>query len=123
MLRANLRDGRTLSFDLFTEGGTEDWKRRQADPAFQSLLTGISILWDGETFALPVPRFFRKVAYSAEVVNDGERPAALKIGALSDDTFASVTVYLKSPRIVRFDVRRMGKPRHVEVGMPWPQER
>lgn len=123
MLRANMRDGRTLCFDLSAPAGTAEWQARQADPEFQANVTGMAVLWEGEQYALPLPRSFRRVAYTAELLKDADKAVGIRLAAQADDTVASITVYFRqAPKLARYDLRRVGKPRYVSRGRPWPQE-
>lgn len=124
MLRANMRDGRTLSFDLADDKGRLEWEANQADPRFQQSITALAILHDRVLHTLPVPKRFRRIAYEATLITNGEDAAvAERIGCLADGVSVQLTVYLKaSPRTTRVDVRRVGKPRWVPQGRALPVE-
>jgi hypothetical protein len=113
LLRANLRDGRTLCFDLLDEAGATEWATHQADPGFQAVVTGLSVAWDRELYTLPLPRAFKKTSYTAELIRDKAGTAnGIRIAVLADDAHASLTLYFTgSPKVTRYDLRRVGKPR------------
>lgn len=113
MLRANLRDGRTLSFDLLDEASAKEWAAHQADPGFQAVVTGLSVAWERELYVLPLPRAFKRTSYTAELMRDKSGIATgIRIAVLADDAHASLTLYFTgTPKLTRYDLRRIGKPR------------
>lgn len=121
MIQANLRDGRTLSFDLRTALEREAWERCQADRTFQSQIQALGICHDGARHMLPAPVRFARVAYTAEVLEKDGRPVAERINLQADDVVLSITLYTGQAKVARTDLRRIGRPRFVPKGLPWPQ--
>jgi hypothetical protein len=123
MVKANLKDGRTLTFDLASEVGSAEWQALQADPTFQSQVTGLGVHWDGELYMFPLPKTFLRLAFSAELLRD--RKGAIigeRIGCQADDILGTLTVYFSAvPKLARYDLRRIGRPRFLSRGRPWPQ--
>jgi len=117
VLKVNLRDGSTLTFDLSTEAGRKDWQRRQGDPHFQAEITGAGILHDGVLHAMPVPSRFRSTQWEAEPIwkknGSGPQIVADRLTCYADATRLSITVHHGSrPRVVRFSAARVGRLRY-----------
>jgi len=112
LLYASLHDGRVLTFDLLTPGGLRDWETLASGPT-GGALTGVALGQDGSRTDLPLPRRFRDVRFSAEVLRDraGE-PAAERVSALADGVLLSLTMYLngRSGRF-RVDLDKRGRAR------------
>lgn len=113
MLRVNVRDGRTLSFDLLSQGGASDWLARQADEGFQATITGISMLWEGKLHSLPLPRMYRRISWSANLIRKSDVPVGVELSVIADETRALLTVYFNGPVSTRSDLHRVGKPRYI----------
>lgn len=110
MIVANLSDGRTLHFDLLREDEAKRWAEVQDNAQFQSSITGIGILHDGRMHVLPLPKGFRRVACSAEVVSgrDGTKVGE-RVVCQMEDMEASLLVYNgNTPPMARFTVNRIG---------------
>lgn len=109
MLKANLVTGQTLTFDLRQADQHAAWEEKQADPTFQRQLRALAIIHDGHMHTLPVPVRFSRIAFSAELLSNGER-----VSCLADDVMCSLTVYSGgNTRVSRVDFHRMGKARFV----------
>lgn len=121
MLKANTRDGRTLTFDLGTPEGKSAWRVFQASPGSQQQLSGLSILHQGMLHTLPTPKHFKALSYTAELVESKGVGVAEKISCQADDVKLTMTVYF-STAMTRMDLQRVGKPRHLAPGQPWPQD-
>lgn len=121
-LKAHLRSGKTLTFQLPQE--FPRWQASQSQASFQSQLTGLCIVADGQTYALPPPVGFRSFSYLAEVESrpNGE-VAAYRIGHQADDVQTTITVYAKNPIMIRMDTRKMGRQRWAAPGRAIPQQR
>lgn len=121
-LKVNLRDGRTLTFDLTSAQDLARWQASQSSPSFQRAITGLA-LHQGCLHTLSTPKRYRRIAYSAELLRDAAGlPVAERISCHADDTLASITLYFRqSPKLVRYDLSRVGTPRYVSRGNPWPQ--
>jgi hypothetical protein len=120
-IKANLRDGRTLSFDLRALAEREAWERCQADQTFQAQIRALAICHEGVMHTLPSPARFARVAYTAEVVGQAGRETGERINLQADDVMLSITIYAGPSKITRTDLRRIGHTRFVPKGRPWPQ--
>lgn len=125
MLRVNLRNGKTLPFDLLAPAEEERWRACQEDPEFQRSVSGIALLHDGVLHSLPVPVGFSRVAFEATIKRNGVGPAAASIACYSDDVAVRLTVYLAGagPRAVRVDMKREGRLRWAPRGRAQPVSR
>jgi hypothetical protein len=113
VLYVNLRDGSALTLDLWTEDGENEWTSRADDPAFHTSVRGVSLALDGHRADLPLPRRFRSVRFSAEVIRDGDgRAVAERVSANADGVLLSLTMYLngRSGRF-RVDLDKRGRAR------------
>jgi hypothetical protein len=115
VLYVSRRDGSVRTYDLRTVEGRRDWAADARDPSWQRGVSGVALAANGSRADLPVPRRFRNVTYSAELVYDraGE-PTAEKVSAVCDDVVLSVTMWLngRSSRF-RFDADRRGTRRFI----------
>lgn len=112
MLYASLNDGRVLTFDLLTPEGLRAWETLASGPA-GGALTGVALGQDGARTDLPLPRRFREVRFSAEVLRDrAGDPAAERVSALADGVLLALTMHLngRSGRF-RVDLDKRGRAR------------
>jgi len=117
VLKVNLRDGRTLTFDLLDPAEMQAWCAHQADPKFQSEITGAGIQHDGTLLALPVPQGFHRKVYEAEVLyrgnGDGRKVAAERLTCYADSIRLSVTAHHGNrPRVVKYAAAKVGRMRY-----------
>lgn len=102
MLKANLRDGRTLVFDLTTDVGLAAW--RESLTTFQKQISGLAIQYERWTHTLPVPVRFRSVEFDADRIQPNGKILGEVISCTVDDVVISLTVYHTG--VSRADVRR-----------------
>lgn len=114
MLRFNLQDGSTRSFNLADEAGKAAWNDVRNDQAFQAAIRGVTVECHGVSHALPVPAGFRaRPLYDAELVaHDDGTPIAVKVWYYVDKYQVTYTVYTGAKRVSRTDVRKVGNLRH-----------
>lgn len=125
MVKANLASGRTVSYDLRTEPGRKSWAHDQMDSEFQSQVRALAVHHERLMHTLPLPPRFARVAWTAEAIqeDDGE-VVGERISCHADEVIVSFTCYYRATsRITRTDLRRLGKPRYLPEGRPWPQAR
>jgi len=109
VLRVNVNDGRTLHFDLEDSVQASQWHDAEADPAFQSAITGIGIIDHGVVHTLSLPRHFHRLAYRAELVKDGERVVGERLDCQADDVLLSLLIYRgNSVPMVRVNLDKLG---------------
>ena len=122
MVKVNLKDGRTLAFDLGATGDERRWKAAASVADFQRTITGMALLHGGELHALPLPKSFHSVSWSADALRDRENAiVGERISVQADDTLATITLYFReTPKLTRFDLRRIGRPRFVSRGRAMP---
>lgn len=120
MVKVNLKDGRTLSFDLADPSALDELRAALEDKRFQAGVTAMSILHDKTLHALPTPQGFTRCAYGAEALfGDGGNVTGERITAHVDDTRITITVYFgQVPRVTRTDVRRIGRARYTPPTRP-----
>lgn len=83
----------------------------------------MAVLANRSLYTLPIPVGFSAKAYMAELVWDRDNmPAAVgeRISVQADDVLLVLTVYYKG--VARADLRKIGKPRFLSPGRPWPQQ-
>ena len=120
MIKVNMADGKTLSFDLKDEKELKDWKQRCNDPKFQKSIRGVGIVHNTQWHAIPVPKKFKSVRYDADLIvntkakDESKRLVGEKIMCYVDDICFSLLVYYGNrPKMARIDVKKIGKQRHV----------
>lgn len=111
MLYASLRDGSVRSYDLRADppAHAEDLR------VLRTEITALSLATDGHRADLPLPRRFRSVAFSAEVVRDRDgEVVAERVAAFCDGVHLSLTMHLNG-RTGRFrvDLDRKGVRRYI----------
>jgi len=117
VLKINRRDGRTLTFDLLTVEGLDDWVKAQGDPKFQSQISGAGILHDGVLHVLTIPQGFRTLSFEAEVLyrknGDGTKVAGERLTCYADHVRLTVTVHHGSrPKVAKYSTARVGRMRY-----------
>jgi hypothetical protein len=115
VLYVSRRDGTVRTYDLRTVEGRREWSTDARDPSWQRGVSGAALGSDGHRADLPLPRRFKQVTYSAELVLDkaGE-PTAERISAICDGVVVALTMYLNG-RTGRFrvDADRRGTRRFI----------
>lgn len=78
-------------------------------------LTGVALGDAGSRVDLPLPRRFREVRFSAEVLLDrSNSPVAEKVSALADGVLVSLTMYLNGRNgRFRVDLDKRGRARWI----------
>jgi hypothetical protein len=122
VLRVNLADGRTLSFDLTDATQLAAWHDQQVDRAFQASVRGISILHDKRLTTLPLPKRFGAMEFTAEPVEIDGDVVGEQIACQADDVRVVCMVYFGAGKLTRLDIIRTGRPRYRPNG-PWPPVR
>lgn len=109
MVRVNLQDGRTITFDLENPEQQRLWDESQADKTFQDSITGAAIVWNGVQHVIPLPRHFHRLSLEAQLVRDGEKVVAERLDYQADDSLLSLVVYRGgSVPMVRINLDRIG---------------
>lgn len=109
MVRVNLQDGRTITFDLEDPEQGRLWEESQADKGFQASITGASIVWGGTQHVIPLPRHYHRLTMSAQLVKDGEKVVAERLDFQADDSLLSLVVYRGgSVPMVRINLDKIG---------------
>lgn len=109
----NLDDGSVLSIDLRTVDGLRLWRERSLDPGFSMTVRGVSLALGDHRADLPLPRRFRELSFSAEVIRDrDDREVAERVSVHADGVVLSLTLHLngRSGRF-RVDLDKRGRPR------------
>lgn len=109
IIRINLADGQTLSFDLEIPEDAVRWDTFRRD--LRSDVRGAILQTASGQTSVPIPRGFRTVYLSADEVpgRDGEIVGD-RIEVQADEIRLSVVVYRRSP-MTRIDLSRIGRPR------------
>lgn len=119
MLKLNFRDGTTLEFDLSKEDDFKQWNEWSSVKDFQERITGIGILHEKKFHTLPLPKGFKQVRFSAELVYKSKGDVKKQLGEQlvchADNIMLTLMVYTyknpPSPVLARVDMRRIGKQR------------
>lgn len=116
MIKVNVRNGKTLSFDLKNNNDKRKWDEVYSDSKFQKSITGIGILYNSQWYTLPLPKNFRSAMFYAEIVTHRKNINELvgeKIICHVDDIQISLLVYYGiTPKMCRIDVIKIGKLRY-----------
>jgi len=112
----NLKNGRTVSYDLTEKEQLDKWNHDSSTVDFQSQITAIGIIFNSQWFALPTPKKFRQLHFGANLVEskkkDSTRYTGERIQCFADDVLISVVVYWgHKPKMSRIDVIRVGRRR------------
>lgn len=120
MLKLNFKDGTTIEFDLTKEDDLKQWNEWSSVKDFQERITGIGILHQKKFHVLPLPKGFRQVRFTAELVhkrgkNGNRRLFAEKLICHADSIQLSILVYTDKnpppPILSRVGLTRIGKQR------------
>lgn len=104
MLRVNIKDGSTRSYDLLDRDGKAAWLRDRSDAAFQRSISGIGIARNGSSVFLPAPTDFDRLFFDAEVIYDASGNAvAARLACAANGVTVSGIVYLNS-KMLRIDL-------------------
>lgn len=109
MLKVHVRDGRTLEVDLDNGSQVHEWLAKFNDPAFQSSITGLTVIQRGVQYSLPRPEGFRQATLSAEPVIAGK--GGERVLLFADDIRIAMVVH-KGQRAARVSVTKPGKRRY-----------
>ena len=118
MLKVQMADGATLTFDLNVPADAERWQDIEADPKKQEAIRAVGVQHQGMWHVMPVPRRFRQISYGAWLSwanskNGGEkRLASLRVRCQADNVAITMTLYYpngKSPRMVKTDIKKTGR--------------
>lgn len=112
MLKVNLKDGRTLRFDLNDLKSARDWSDRVKNHSFQEQITGLTIDLNGVSYSLPRPKDFEGGIFLFGDIIKPNMEKRIKGGesilCTAGDIQVSITAY-SSQRSARIDVSRPGK--------------
>lgn len=113
MVRFNLSDGRTPSFDLTDMESARAWLKARADSSFQAAIRGAQLDVGGAITTLPLPAGFTgQSVYDAELLAKDGKPSAYKLTCFLEKIQITVTAYLGKRPFSRVDVHRVGRLRH-----------
>ena len=121
MIKVNLKNGQTLSFDLENIDEYSSLSDRLDDDVFVHSITGISVLHNKYWHAITVPQNFKTIKYFVErvkcVKNGIEKYVGERIVCHADDIRLTTLVYYnEKPRITRIDMKKVGNPRYTPKG-------
>ena len=115
MLRVNVADGSTLSFDLGDARDVERWRGLVQDPSFQSRIRGLQLVrFEGEQMvaraALPVPSAPGRVTWDADLVHAHGRIVRERAIVYVAPFRVITALFLgEGPPTIRTDVERVGR--------------
>ena len=118
MLKIQTSNGETLTFDLRSEEQRAAWERQAASNKFQKKIRGISLLQHKVLSALPLPKRFNSLHFSAGVIMGKGSQEGNLLGEWATCQADSIQIkltayYTDTPKMVRVDVVRIGRQRHV----------
>jgi len=119
MIKLNFKDGTTLEFDLNKDDDRQQWLEWVSEKDFQDKITGIGILHEKKFHTLTLPRGFKQVKFSAELVYRERKGVKKQLGERlvchADALQLSILVYTYKnpppPIQTRTDLKRIGKQR------------
>lgn len=116
MIKVNLKNGSTLSYDLTEPDQKAKWLSDSENVDYQEQITAIGIIFNSQWFALPIPKRFRQINFEANLVESkkktGPKFTGERIKCYADDVLISVQVYWgHKPKMSRVDVVRIGRRR------------
>jgi hypothetical protein len=116
MLKVQMANGQTETFDLRQVGDFERWVDIQKDSEKQAQIRAVGVQHDGMWHVMPTPKKFKRINYEAwidYIGKNGDRaPASLKIKCQADNISIMMVLYYpngKSPRMVRTDIKKTGR--------------
>jgi len=115
MIKVNVKNGDTLTFDLTDSVQKGKWDALCTDYSFQQQITGMGIIYNSQLYTLPSPKKFSRRVYFAEIIKHRKNDEYVgeRIICQVDDVQISVLVYFgKRPRMSRVDVIKIGRLRH-----------
>lgn len=112
-MRVNDSTGTTKHFILDIPSSYAEWREIESSPEQQMSITAITLNGRGTEATVTAPVRFRTVAYSGEVCrNESGEAVADHLTICADEVQLDVVLYRGRP-VVRVDLRRMGRPRHL----------
>jgi len=112
MLKVQMSDGKTLTFDLRDDEQFEAWKQLENNPNRQAKIRAVGVIHDHIWHVLPAPKKFKQIRYQARVSQRNGKPASLRVSCQADDVSIKMVSYYpngNSPRMVRTDIKRTGR--------------
>jgi len=112
VLKVQMSDGQTLTFDLQEQDQLEAWKRLEGDPDRQRSIRAIGVIHGKMWHVLPAPKKFKRIKYQAWLNRRNGHPASLRVRCQADEVDIRMVLYYPngpSPRMVRTDIKRIGR--------------
>lgn len=115
MLKVNLNDGSTLSYDLNNPADAAEWAANARNHSFQAQITGLTIALNGVSYSLPRPKDFGEEIFLFGEAIEADPERRVKGGEAvychAGDTQVVLMVHA-AQRAARVDVTRPGKQRY-----------
>jgi len=73
VIQINLKSGSTIKFDLSTESGQLGWHDFCADPTVPTLVSGLGIHKDSQSYLIPIPKRSELVGIGGGILADSKR--------------------------------------------------
>lgn len=125
MIKVNMSDGKTLSFDLRNKEELDKWKQLCSTSEFQKTIRGVGIVYNTQWYAIPVPKKFKQINYDADIVlNQREKDLEKQVVGERlicqvDDVQITLLVYYGNrPKMSRLDIVKIGKQKFINVTRP-----
>lgn len=117
MIKVNISDGSTLTFNLDDDDDLKQWVEWSAVKEFQNKIRGIGIYLNKKFYTLPLPKKFQKNRFYAQKVfteRDNKKiKVAERVICHSDEIRVTLLVYcfLKPPPPIncKIEVEKIGK--------------
>jgi hypothetical protein len=119
MIKVNLADGKTVSFDLHCPEQVRQWQEKSSNLDFQREIRGMAIIHNHHWYALPLPKNFRIIQMHAELIENRKQNVkeehkfvGERIRCYADDIMIALLVYYSNrPKMSRVDIIKTGKRR------------
>jgi len=116
VLKVQMANGDTLTFDLSKADQEQAWRSLEQNPTAQADIRAVGVLHQGMWHVMPTPKKFKQVTYKAwlnwDSKNGQERLASLRVGCQADNISIMMILYYpngNSPRMVSTIVKRTGR--------------
>lgn len=117
MLKVQMANGETLTFDLTDSEQEKRWREIEKDTKCQANIRAVGIQFQGMWHVLPLPKRFRQIRYFAwlswrKTGSNTKKLASMRLRCQADEVSIMMVLYLpngSSPRMVRTTIKKTGR--------------